>query len=124
MAGVGHPGFMCASEQALSNQKYRELQEEFTDVGLMTGDVAINPNAMCIVMTTEILRNMLYRSVSNVEGCHLFTCRCLFISGMHCLFVLVTLSPPLVHHHFCVGGPGNWGWACRAASISSELAAA
>ena len=47
--------------QALSNQKYRELQEEFTDVGLMTGDVAINPNAMCIVMTTEILRNMLYR---------------------------------------------------------------
>ncbi|KAK9798903.1 hypothetical protein WJX73_005375 [Symbiochloris irregularis] len=47
--------------KALSNQKYRELAEEFTDVGLMTGDVSINDNAACIVMTTEILRSMLYR---------------------------------------------------------------
>lgn len=47
--------------KALSNQKYRELQEEFQDVGLMTGDVTINPTASCIVMTTEILRSMLYR---------------------------------------------------------------
>ena len=47
--------------QALSNQKFRELAEEFSDVGLMTGDVSINPNARCIVMTTEILRSMLYR---------------------------------------------------------------
>ena len=47
--------------KALSNQKYRELQEEFEDVGLMTGDVTINPTASCIVMTTEILRSMLYR---------------------------------------------------------------
>jgi ATP-dependent RNA helicase DOB1 len=47
--------------KALSNQKYRELAEEFKDVGLMTGDVTISPNASCIVMTTEILRSMLYR---------------------------------------------------------------
>jgi len=47
--------------KALSNQKYRELQEEFDDVGLMTGDVTINPQSGCLVMTTEILRNMLYR---------------------------------------------------------------
>jgi hypothetical protein len=47
--------------QALSNQKFRELSEEFQDVGLMTGDVSINPNAACVVMTTEILRSMLYR---------------------------------------------------------------
>eukprot|EP00912_Choanoflagellata_sp_UC4_P002361 UC4_evm1s1485 len=47
--------------KALSNQKYRELSEEFGDVGLMTGDVTINPNASCLVMTTEILRSMLYR---------------------------------------------------------------
>jgi ATP-dependent RNA helicase DOB1 len=47
--------------KALSNQKYREFQEEFVDVGLMTGDVVINPSASCLVMTTEILRNMLYR---------------------------------------------------------------
>jgi ATP-dependent RNA helicase DOB1 len=47
--------------KALSNQKYRELQEEFKDVGLMTGDVTINPSASCLIMTTEILRSMLYR---------------------------------------------------------------
>lgn len=34
---------------------------EFGDVGLMTGDVTINPSATCLVMTTEILRSMLYR---------------------------------------------------------------
>ena len=47
--------------KALSNQKFRELNEEFGDVGLMTGDITINPSAGCLVMTTEILRNMLYR---------------------------------------------------------------
>lgn len=47
--------------KALSNQKYRELQQEFKDVGLMTGDVTLSPNASCLVMTTEILRGMLYR---------------------------------------------------------------
>ncbi|KAG9449318.1 hypothetical protein H6P81_009283 [Aristolochia fimbriata] len=47
--------------KALSNQKYRELSKEFSDVGLMTGDVTLSPNASCLVMTTEILRGMLYR---------------------------------------------------------------
>lgn len=40
--------------KALSNQKYRELYEEFQDVGLMTGDVTINPSASALVMTTEV----------------------------------------------------------------------
>ncbi|OAD61477.1 Superkiller viralicidic activity 2-like 2 [Eufriesea mexicana] len=47
--------------KALSNQKYREFYEEFKDVGLVTGDVTINPTASVLIMTTEILRNMLYR---------------------------------------------------------------
>jgi superfamily II RNA helicase len=47
--------------KALSNQKFRDLQEEFGDVGLMTGDITINPTATALVMTTEILRSMLYR---------------------------------------------------------------
>ncbi|KAJ3345963.1 ATP-dependent RNA helicase mtr4, partial [Kappamyces sp. JEL0680] len=42
-------------------KKYRDLLAEFGDVGLMTGDVTINPSATCLVMTTEILRSMLYR---------------------------------------------------------------
>lgn len=48
--------------KALSNQKYREFCDEFDgDVGLMTGDVTLHPNSTCIVMTTEILRSMIYR---------------------------------------------------------------
>lgn len=38
--------------KALSNQKYRELKEEFNDVGLVTGDVTIDQQATCLVMTT------------------------------------------------------------------------
>ena len=47
--------------KALSNQKYRELKEIFGEVGLVTGDVTIDETASCLVMTTEILRSMLYR---------------------------------------------------------------
>ena len=47
--------------KALSNQKFRELKDEFGDVGLMTGDTVINESASCLVMTTEVLRSMLYR---------------------------------------------------------------
>ena len=56
--------------KALSNQKFRELSEEFQDVGLMTGDNVINPNASCVVMTTEILRSMLYRGAQVRGGKH------------------------------------------------------
>jgi ATP-dependent RNA helicase DOB1 len=60
-----HPSHCCLFStillQALSNQKFRDLQEEFGDVGLMTGDITINPTATALVMTTEILRSMLYR---------------------------------------------------------------
>lgn len=48
--------------KALSNQKYRDLKEEFGKVGLVTGDVTIEENQTCLVMTTEILRNMFFRS--------------------------------------------------------------
>lgn len=41
--------------KALSNQKYREFFEEFKDVGLLTGDVTINPSASCLIMTTEVI---------------------------------------------------------------------
>lgn len=36
------------------------MQEQFKDVGLMTGDVTINPSASCIVMTTEVLNTAEY----------------------------------------------------------------
>ncbi|XP_027206672.2 superkiller complex protein 2 [Penaeus vannamei] len=46
--------------KALSNQKYRDLKIKFEDVGLLTGDIQINPKASCLIMTTEILQSMLY----------------------------------------------------------------
>lgn len=49
--------------KALSNQKYRDFKETFdSDVGLLTGDIQLNPDASCLIMTTEILRSMLYRT--------------------------------------------------------------
>ncbi|KAI5425649.1 hypothetical protein KIW84_031460 [Lathyrus oleraceus] len=51
-----------------SNQKYREFKEEFSDVGLMTGDVTIDPNASCLVMTTEIWRSMQYKGSATVPN--------------------------------------------------------
>ncbi|KAG9396062.1 DEAD/DEAH box helicase [Carpediemonas membranifera] len=49
--------------KALSNQKYKDLADEFGagNVGLRTGDTSIAPNAPVVVMTTEILRDLLYR---------------------------------------------------------------
>jgi ATP-dependent RNA helicase HelY len=54
--------FYTAPVKALSNQKYRDLAERIgtSRVGLLTGDNAINADADVIVMTTEVLRNMLY----------------------------------------------------------------
>ncbi|KAM7360479.1 superkiller complex helicase subunit twister [Cochliomyia hominivorax] len=46
--------------KALSNQKYRDFKKTFKDVGLITGDLQIEPTATCLIMTTEILRSLLY----------------------------------------------------------------
>ncbi|KAI8325235.1 antiviral helicase [Martensiomyces pterosporus] len=49
--------------KALSNQKFRDFTEAFgvDNVGILTGDVKIRPEAPCLIMTTEVLKNMLYR---------------------------------------------------------------
>lgn len=54
--------FYTTPIKALSNQKYRDFSEKFGahNVGLLTGDRKINPGAPILVMTTEILRNMIY----------------------------------------------------------------
>ena len=48
--------------KALSNQKYCEFKKKFKDVGIITGDVNINSNAQCLIMTTEILHKYLYQN--------------------------------------------------------------
>jgi len=55
--------FYTTPLKALSNQKFRDFRNTFGDhnVGLLTGDSAINKDAQILIMTTEILRNMLYQ---------------------------------------------------------------
>lgn len=43
--------------KALSNQKFRDMQEEFGDVGLMTGDVTINADATCVIIIDDSSRS-------------------------------------------------------------------
>ncbi len=55
--------------KALSNQKYREFKERYGDkVGIMTGDVTINADALVMVMTTEIFRNTIFEDESRLHG--------------------------------------------------------
>lgn len=53
--------------KALSNQKFRDFRHTFDDVGILTGDVQIAPEASCLIMTTEILRSMLYRGADLIR---------------------------------------------------------
>jgi superfamily II RNA helicase len=54
--------------KALSNQKYRDFKNKFgDDVGLITGDMQIGADGSCLVMTTEILRSMLYRGADVIR---------------------------------------------------------
>ena len=58
----GLKAFYTTPIKALSNQKYSELAAKYgsANVGLLTGDTTINGEAPVVVMTTEVLRNMLY----------------------------------------------------------------
>jgi len=53
--------------KTLSNQKFRDFTTRFGDVGIITGDISINPDASCLVMTTEILRSMLYKGADLIR---------------------------------------------------------
>ena len=79
--------FYTTPLKALSNQKFRDFQLKFDGensrkIGLLTGDIIINPDAAIVIMTTEILRNMLYEtpigqvgtSLENVETVVLDEC--------------------------------------------------
>ncbi|WP_410818210.1 DEAD/DEAH box helicase [Micromonospora sp. 050-3] len=62
--------FYTTPIKALSNQKYHDLVARYgaEQVGLLTGDNAINGDAPVVVMTTEVLRNMLYAGSSTLQG--------------------------------------------------------
>lgn len=58
--GRQRKAFYTTPLKALSNQKYRDFGRLFSEVGLLTGDNSINGDAQLVVMTTEVLRNMIY----------------------------------------------------------------
>lgn len=66
----GHKVFYTAPIKALSNQKFGELVDWLgaERVGLLTGDTSIRPDAEVVVMTTEVLRNMLYADSDLLQG--------------------------------------------------------
>jgi ATP-dependent RNA helicase HelY len=66
----GRKCFYTTPIKALSNQKYADFVERHGEenVGLLTGDTSVNGNAPIVVMTTEVLRNMLYAGSSTLDG--------------------------------------------------------
>jgi ATP-dependent RNA helicase HelY len=65
----GQKCFYTTPIKALSNQKYADLVERHgpSAVGLLTGDSAVNGDAQVVVMTTEVLRNMIYAGSRQLE---------------------------------------------------------
>jgi len=68
--GQGVKCFYTTPIKALSNQKYHDLVDRHgvDAVGLLTGDVSVNGEAPIVVMTTEVLRNMLYAGSATLKG--------------------------------------------------------
>jgi ATP-dependent RNA helicase HelY len=66
----GHKCFYTTPIKALSNQKYADLVRRYgpSQVGLLTGDNSVNGEAPVVVMTTEVLRNMLYAGSATLDG--------------------------------------------------------
>jgi ATP-dependent RNA helicase HelY len=67
---AGRKAFYTTPLKALSNQKFGDFVARYgaSQVGLLTGDNAINSEAPIVVMTTEVLRNMIYERSSTLEG--------------------------------------------------------
>ncbi len=79
---AGHRAFYTTPLKALSNQKYAELRARHGPgrVGLLTGDAAIDGDAPAVVMTTEVLRNMIYDRAPGLDRV-----RCVVLDEVHYL---------------------------------------
>ncbi len=67
---TGTKCFYTTPIKALSNQKYQDLCEMYgeANIGLLTGDTTFNSEAQIVVMTTEVLRNMIYANSSTLKN--------------------------------------------------------
>jgi superfamily II RNA helicase len=64
----GQRVFYTTPIKSLSNQKFHDLKQMFPSVGIMTGDIKYRPDAQVLIMTTEILRNLLYKEGSATQN--------------------------------------------------------
>lgn len=60
--------FYTTPIKSLSNQKFHDLKQIFPSVGIMTGDIKFMPQADVVIMTTEILRNLLFKQGTTTEN--------------------------------------------------------
>src|SRR5438067_12710880 len=89
--------FYTTPLKALSNQKFGDFSRAYGErrVGLLTGDNSINSEAPVVVMTTEVLRNMLYEESSTLQSLHV-----VLMDEVHYLkdlYRVATLEELLIH---------------------------
>jgi ATP-dependent RNA helicase HelY len=110
--------FYTTPLKALSNQKYLDFVEVYGDdhVGLLTGDNSINPDAPVVVMTTEVLRNMIYAGPER-----LIDLRCVVLDEVHFLEDRYRGS---VWEEIIITAPETTTLVCLSATVSNaeELA--
>jgi len=111
--------FYTTPIKALSNQKYRDFARAYGQdaTGLLTGDISLNGGAPIVVMTTEVLRNMIYTSRSALADL-----RCVILDEVH------FLEDPYrgaVWEEIILSAPQTLSLVCLSATVSnaSELAA-
>ncbi|KAK8579455.1 hypothetical protein V6N13_142666 [Hibiscus sabdariffa] len=116
--------FYTTPLKALSNQKFRQFRETFGDnnVGLLTGDSAVNKDTQILVLTTEILRNMLYNSVGMTSsGNGLFHVDVIVLDEVH---YLSDISRGTVWEEIVIYCPKEVQLICLSATVANpdELA--
>ncbi len=114
----GGRAFYTTPLKALSNQKYGDLARVYGErrVGLLTGDTSINPAAAVVVMTTEVLRNMIYSGSDRLADL-----RCVILDEVH------YLEDPYrgaVWEEIILTAPSQVALVCLSATVSNaeELA--
>ncbi|MHB1784285.1 MAG: DEAD/DEAH box helicase, partial [Acidimicrobiales bacterium] len=117
LAGGGR-AFYTTPLKALSNQKYADLVRTYGEgrVGLLTGDASLNGGADVVVMTTEVLRNMIYAGPE-----HLASLRCVVLDEVH---YLEDRYRGAVWEEIILSAPASVVLVCLSATVSNaeELA--
>ncbi|KAG9456738.1 hypothetical protein H6P81_001246 [Aristolochia fimbriata] len=116
--------FYTTPLKALSNQKFRDFCSTFgeSNVGLLTGDASVNKDAQVLIMTTEILCNMLYQSVGMLSsGSRLFHVDAIVLDEVH---YLSDISRGTVWEEIVIYCPKEVQLICLSATVANpdELA--